>query len=84
LKLSLSPAAVKALTKLPRGEAAGLLAKLNQVAGDPMGQYPWAKRLTDQPGFRVRQGEWRAVYRLDHDAGEMIVDKVAKRDEVYR
>jgi mRNA interferase RelE/StbE len=84
LKLIFSPAAVKALTKLPRREAAGLMAKLEKVANDPMGQYPWAKRLTEQPGFRVRQGRWRAVYRLDHDAGEMIVDKVAKRDEVYR
>ncbi len=84
MKLIFSPAAAKALTKAPRKEGAGLLAKLQQVAADPMGQHPWAKRLTDQPGFRVRQGDWRAVYRLDHEAGEMIVDKIAKRDEVYR
>lgn len=84
MRLIFSPAAVKALSRLPRREASGLLAKLQQVAADPMGQYPWAKRLTDQPGFRVRQGDWRAVYRLDHDAGEMVVDRIAKRDEVYR
>ena len=60
------------------------MAKPGKVAEDPMGQYPWAKRLTDQPGFRVRQGRWRAVYRLDRDTGEMIVDRVAKRDEVHR
>ncbi len=84
MKLIFSPGAAKALTRLPRKEGAGLLAKLQQVAAGPMGQYQWAKRLTDQPGFRVRQGDWRAVYRLDHDAGEMIVDKIAKRDEVYR
>lgn len=84
MKLIFSPGAAKALTKLPRKEGAGLLVKLQQVAADPMGQYPWAKRLTDQPGFRVRQGDWRAVYRLDHETEEMIVDKIAKRDEVYR
>lgn len=84
MKLIFSPAAVKALTKIPKKEGAGLLAKLQQVAAEPMGQYPWAKRLTDQPGFRVRQGDWRAVYRLDHEAMEMVVDKIAKRDEVYR
>ncbi len=44
----------------------------------------WAKRLTDQPGFRARQGDWRAIYRLDNAAGEMIVDRIAKRDEVYK
>ena len=84
MKLIFSPAAAKALTKIPRNEGIGLLAKLQQVVANPMGQYPWAKRLTDQPGFRVRQGDWRAVYRLDYDAGVMIVDKIAKRDEVYR
>lgn len=84
MKLIFSPAAAKVLTRFPHKEGTGLLAKLQQVAADPMGQYPWAKRLTDQPGFRVRQGDWRAIYRLDHDTGEMIVDKVGKRDEVYR
>jgi mRNA interferase RelE/StbE len=84
MKLIFSPAAAKALTKLPRKDGAALMSKLKQVAGNPRGQYPWAKRLTDHPGFRIRQGYWRAVYRLDHESGEMIVDKIAKRDEVYR
>ena len=84
MKLIFSPGAAKALAKVPRKEGDGLLTKLQIVANDPMGQYPWARRLTDQPGFGVRQGDWRAVYRLDHEAGEMIVDKIARRDEVYR
>ena len=61
-----------------------LRAKLQIVAADPMKQHPWAKRLTDQPGFRVRQGGWRAGDRLAHKADEMIVDIIAKRDEAYR
>lgn len=84
MKLIFAPAAVKALSKVPVKERAALLEKLQQVASAPAGQYPWVKRLTDQPGFRARQGDWRAVYRLDHATGEMIVDKVAKRDEAYR
>ncbi len=79
-----SPAAAKALTKAPKKMATDLVAKLQQVAADPTGQHPWAKRLTDQPGFRARQGDWRAIYRLDNAAGEMIVDRIAKRDEVYK
>jgi mRNA interferase RelE/StbE len=84
MRLIFSPAATRAMTKMPRKEGGGLLAKLQQVAADPMAQHPWAKRLTDQPGFRVCQGDWRAIYRLDHGSDEMIVDKIAKRDEVYR
>ncbi len=84
MKLILSPAAAKALSTLPRKDASALLAKLRQVAENPMGQYQWAKRLTGQPGFRVRQGDWRAIYSLNYSAGKMVVEKIAKRDEVYR
>ena len=84
MRLIFSPSAAKTLTKAPKQVAADLLDKLQQVAANPMGHHPWAKRLTEQPGFRVRQGDWRALYRLDHAADTMIVDRIAKRDEVYR
>jgi mRNA interferase RelE/StbE len=84
MKLIFSPAATKALVMLPKKDGAAILAKLQLVARDPMGQHPWARRLTNQPGFRLRQGDWRAVYRLDHETDELVVDKIAKREEVYR
>ena len=84
MKLIFSPGAARALPRLPRKDGMALLAKLQQVAEDPLGKYPWAKRLTDQPGFRARHGDWRAIYRLDHGSGEMLVEKIAKREEAYR
>ena len=84
MRLSYTPPALKALRRAPAKVAADLRAKLQIVAADPHGQHAWAKRLTDQPGYRIRQGDWRAVYRLDHKADEMIVDIIAKRDEVYK
>ena len=84
MRLTYTPSALKALRKAPAKVVADLRAKLQAVAADPLGQHPFAKRLTDQPGYRVRQADWRAVYRLDHKMGEMIVDTIAKRDEVYR
>ena len=84
MKLIFSATATKALAQLPRKEAAALMSKLKQVAENPLGQYPWARKLTDRPGFRIRQGDWRAIYRLDRETGEMTVDRIAKRDEVYR
>ncbi len=84
MKLIFSPAAVKALTKLSAKDSAALMAKLQQVAANPAGQYLWAKRLTGHPGFRIRQGDWRAIYILNFDAGKMTVEKIAKRDEVYK
>ena len=84
MRLTYTPAALKALCRAPARVVADLRTKLQAVAADPHGRHPWAKRLTDQPGYRVRQGDWRAVYRLDSEAAEMIVDTIAKRDEVYK
>jgi mRNA interferase RelE/StbE len=84
MKFIFSPAAVKALTKLPAKDGAALMSKLKQVAENPAGQHPWAKRLTAHPGFRIRHGDWRAIYNLNFDAGKMTVEKIAKRDEAYK
>lgn len=84
MELIVTPAAAKAFAKLPRKDALALLSKLKQVAADPMADHPAAKRLVGSTEFRVRHGDWRAVYVLDRDAGQMVVTKVAKRSEVYR
>lgn len=60
---------------------ADLRAKLQAAAARPHGQHAWAKRMTDQHGHRVRQGDWRAVSRLDSEADEMIVDIIARTDD---
>ena len=50
MKLIFSPGAVKALTKLPRKEANGLLEKLKEVAAAPMGQYLCCLLYTSRRG----------------------------------
>jgi hypothetical protein len=54
MELIFSPAAVKVLPRLPAKDAAALMAKLQQVAANPAGQHPWAKKPTGYPGFRIR------------------------------
>ena len=84
MNLIFSPVALKALRKVPAKEAAILLAILKEIAADPFAPHVKAEKLTDHPGFRARQGDWRAVYRLDRQSGEMIVDLIAHRSEVYK
>ncbi|MGB9024747.1 MAG: hypothetical protein WCC40_02110 [Rhodomicrobium sp.] len=40
--------------------------------------------MSGRKGFRIRQGDWRAIYNLNFDADKMTVEKIAKRDEVYK
>ncbi len=81
----MSPAALKALAALSRRDAAALLAKLEAFAADPFGPQPAAVRLKGRADVvRLRQGDWRAVCRIDRSAALVLVEMVAHRREVYR
>jgi len=84
MKLIVSPAAIKAFRKMPRKDASALLAKLEMMAAAPFSTYPWVTRLAGSDAFRIRQGEWRAVYRIDRELQEVVVDHVDHRREIYR
>jgi len=53
------------------------------VAADPERRHPFATEMVGRPGvWRARKGDWRAVYRVE--GGDVVVDRVAHRREVYR
>lgn len=68
---------------MPAAERDALVKKLRAIEKDPYGHHPYAKRLQGSPGFSVRQGNFRAVYRIrgNHD---VVVITVGPRGSVYR
>ena len=83
MALLVRPAAQKGLAGIPKAEREGLVEKLRAIANDPFGHHPYAKRLQGTPGFSVRQGNWRAVYRVDGNR-DVIVIEAGPRGSVYR
>jgi len=74
---------MKQLAGLPRAEAGRLLERLQRIAAAPDDRHPSVAPLTGQPGsYRLRQGSWRAVFSIED--GDVILDRVAHRREVYR
>lgn len=84
MKLIVSPAALKALGQMPKKDALALVTKLEKVAAEPFDMHPWAKRLQGSEGYRVRHGDWRAIYRIDTADQTVIVEAVGNRREIYR
>ncbi len=83
MKLVIEAAALKVLLRMPKGDAAGLRAKLKAFAAAPHDPHPWAKAFGGGRG-RIRHGDWRAVYHIDGGALVVTVLKVGNRKEVYR
>jgi mRNA interferase RelE/StbE len=83
MALLIPPAVFKQLAAMPTGDARRLLDRLERIAEAPHGRFANVVQLVGEPGvFRVRQGDWRAVFSIEE--GDVIVDRVAHRREVYR
>ncbi|MGO8916830.1 MAG: type II toxin-antitoxin system RelE family toxin [Stellaceae bacterium] len=85
MRTIIQPAALKALAGMPKSERARLLQKIAQFAADPFAPSAAAKPLTGQKqAVRIRQGDWRAVCRIDRASNTVIVEAIGHRREVYR
>lgn len=68
---------------MPKADAKRLLDRLERFAAEPEAQHLGVSPLVGERGvYRVRQGDWRAVFSIED--GDVIVDRVAHRREVYR
>ncbi|MCW2239195.1 type II toxin-antitoxin system RelE family toxin [Azospirillum canadense] len=83
MKLVIETTALKVLLRMPKGDAAGLRAKIKAFAEAPYEPHPWAKSFGGGRG-RIRHGDWRAIYEIDGDALLITVLKIGNRKEVYR
>ena len=57
-------------------------AKIGALADDPRPH--GSEKLSGQERYRIRQGQYRAVYAIDDDERTVVVVKVAHRRDVYR
>lgn len=84
MKLEFDKAAVRSLRKLPARRRDAVLARLEAIAADPYGRHANVKLLQgEQSAFRLRVGDWRAVYRLDDATDTMRVTRFEPRGSVY-
>jgi mRNA interferase RelE/StbE len=85
MRAIVQPAAVRSLGNLPNKDRAALLQKIERFAADPFSPNPSAKPLRGHPQVvRIRQGDWRAVCRIDRANDVVIVEAIGNRREIYR
>jgi mRNA interferase RelE/StbE len=74
----------KALLKMPVDVAHSVREKLAAIAQDPFSNRSDVSPLKGRPGHRLRIGKWRVIYRVERDALEILVIKIASRGDVYK
>ncbi|MBV9784901.1 MAG: type II toxin-antitoxin system RelE/ParE family toxin [Acidisphaera sp.] len=82
--LLIQPKVVKeARRSIPPEDWLRLRERLFDIARDPSGTHPGVGVVKGTPYFRVRHGDWRAVYRIT-PRGDVEVIKAGHRREIYR
>jgi len=85
VKLVLTRAPQRRLGKLSPEMRAALVQRLEAIAGQPFAKHPHVERIKGEPdAFRLRQGNWRAKYRIDRETDEMRVLVLEPRGSGYR
>lgn len=83
MTLILPRAAAKEFLAMPKREREQMKARLEAIAADPGAQHPSVLAMKGEPAgrFRVRQGDWRAIFTVID--GDVFVIRIAHRKEVY-
>ena len=83
MALIIPPDVFKQIASMPKGDRARVFEALQMVAADLSTRQPFVTEMVGEPGvWRLRKGDWRAVYRVVE--GDVVVDAIAHRREVYR
>jgi mRNA interferase RelE/StbE len=79
LRLELTAQALKQLRSVPKRDRDAILDKLAAHAQANTGD---VKRLKGSSAFRLRHGDWRAVF--EHKGETLLAPEIAHRREIYR
>lgn len=83
-KLVYSREAVRSLRTIPSNTAKRICMKLERLAKDPYFKNNNVKSLKgSNANYRLRIGDWRALYILDDQAKQIIIVDINVRGEVY-
>lgn len=82
-RLIMSPAALKDMDRMPRWAAAAVARELEKLAADPT-TVDIKKLKGRAEEWRIRVGDWRAIFTFNRIAGAVDVSRVLPRGRAYR
>lgn len=81
--IQLTKAAARDLKSIPKPVLQKNDACILKLADDPLP--PGVKKLSNSGGiYRVRVGDYRMIYKIEHDVLTILVVKIGHRRDIYR
>lgn len=76
--------ALKALVRLPSGVRDEFRRAFELLAENPSRRDFDVKPLGGREGYRLRVGQWRAIFRVEHEKLVILVLDIGPRGDVYK
>jgi len=76
--------ASKTLRRMPKNVTRLIREKLDQIASAPYAKYNNVTKLQNQPGYRLRVGDWRVIYEIESGRLVILVLKIGPRGRIYQ
>ena len=70
--------------RLQQAKRQAIINAINAIAASPFAKHPNVARLAASQAYRLRVGDWRAIYELDRKTKVMHVVVIAPRGRAYR
>lgn len=80
--LEIKRSAARELEQVPLKDRRRIVARIQALAHDP--RPPGAEKLSGQERYRIRQGDYRILYEIEHQILRVMVVKLGHRRDVYR
>ena len=74
--------AQQALSKIPRPSQDRLVEAIRKLRSDPRPE--GVRKLSGRNAWRIRVGDYRAIYEINDDQSKVLIVVVGHRKEVYR
>lgn len=81
-KLTIKKSAARELKDIPQKDAHRIVKHIEMLAGNP--RPSGSEKLSSQPYYRIRQGDYRIIYFIDDAKGIVDIIKIGHRREIYR
>jgi mRNA interferase RelE/StbE len=81
-EISVKKSAIKELENIPKKELQKLVKNIQALSEEPRPQ--GSQKLSHKEQYRIRQGDYRAIYSIDDDNLNVYIIKVGHRKEIYR
>jgi mRNA interferase RelE/StbE len=82
-RIEIEAEADRAMRRMPRNTAHRIRSKILALAQDPFARNPNVKKLSGRQAWRLRIGDWRALYTVDTDNQIISIMVIRPRGSAY-